>query len=61
MKGFDRRERGLVIDNLPAPNRGILTGYYETDFYGCWWEVIRPDGTEFWMIGEYPDYLIGGE
>jgi hypothetical protein len=43
---------GGRIDNIP--HTGTLTGVYEIDFFGCWWEVTGDDGTTFWMIGEYP-------
>ena len=52
---FDKTEEGRKIDNLPPPNHGTQTGYYEIDFYGCWWEVKRVDDSRFWMIGEYPE------
>jgi len=54
-RGFDKSEEGQLINNLPEPNTGRCTGNYEIDFYGCWWEVKRQDGSKFWMIGEYPD------
>jgi len=51
---FDPREKGGRIDNIPRT--GTLTGMYEIDLYGCWWEVEEDiTGKKFWMIGEYPD------
>lgn len=57
MGGFDKREKGIAINNLPEPDKGVLTGYFEIDLYGCWWEVLRANNTKFWMIGDSPDYL----
>jgi len=52
-KGFDRSQQGRRVDNLPKT--GHLTGLFEIDLYGCWWEVVE-DATckPFWIIGEYP-------
>ena len=52
-QGFDKLRQGQRIDNIPST--GTMTGNYEVDYYGCWWEVV-PDkkGRNFWMIGEYP-------
>jgi hypothetical protein len=54
--GFDVNEKGQRIENIP--HTGTLTGRYETDFYGCWWEVNGDDGITFWMIGEYPEEVL---
>ncbi len=52
-KGFIKNEKSKRIDNIP--DSGILTGYYEIDFYGCWWEYIQDkDNKKAWIIGEYP-------
>ena len=52
-KGYDEAQDGLRIDNLPET--GVLTGKYEIDSYGCWWEYITDDGgKEVWIIGDYP-------
>ena len=50
--GFELSEKGCRIENIP--HTGTLTGRYEIDLYGCWWEVDGDDGITFWMIGEYP-------
>lgn len=50
--GFEINEKGQRIDNIP--HTGTLTGHYEIDLYGCWWQVAGDDGTTLWMIGEYP-------
>lgn len=55
LKGHIPKKQGKRIDNLPAPHVGTLTGNYNIDHYGCWWEVKPDDKDEpFWMIGEYP-------
>jgi len=52
-EGLDKKRKGERIDNIPKT--GTLTGKWETNFYGCWWEVIPDDNSKnFWMIGEYP-------
>ena len=51
-QGFIVSEKGQRIENIP--HTGALTGRYDIDFYGCWWEVDGDDGIIFWMIGEYP-------
>ena len=53
--GFTFNQKGEKINNLPEPNSGILTGKFEIDLYGCWWEILRKDKSKFWMIGEYPN------
>ncbi len=54
-QGIDRQEKGRVIVNLPKPNFGaVLTGRWERDYYGFWYEAKRRDGTTFWMVGERP-------
>jgi hypothetical protein len=52
-KGFDKNQQGKRVDNLPKT--GHLTGLFEIDLYGCWWEVIEDTTCKpFWVIGEYP-------
>jgi len=52
-KGFDKGQRGRRIDSLPKT--GHLTGSFEIDLYGCWWEVVEDETCKpFWIIGEYP-------
>jgi hypothetical protein len=52
-KGFDQSQQGKRIDNLPKT--GHLTGLFEIDLYGCWWEVVEDETCKpFWIIGEYP-------
>ena len=52
-KGFDKSQRGRRIDSLPKT--GHLTGSFEIDLYGCWWEVVEDETCKpFWIIGEYP-------
>jgi len=52
---FSKTFKDCEINNLPDPDKGIETGRFEIDYYGCWHEVKRKDGTTFWMIGEYPN------
>ncbi|KKN79216.1 hypothetical protein LCGC14_0342330 [marine sediment metagenome] len=55
-KGFVDAEQGMRIDNIPKT--GTLTGNYNIDYYGCWWEFIADDDdNSYWLIGEYPDEL----
>jgi hypothetical protein len=52
-KGFDKNQQGKRVDNLPKT--GHLTGLFEIDLYGCWWEVVEDTNCKpFWIIGEYP-------
>ncbi len=52
-KGFDKSQQGKRVDNLPKT--GHLTGLFEIDLYGCWWEVVEDTTCKpFWVIGEYP-------
>ena len=55
--GIDESQKGQRIDNLPTT--GTLTGAYDIDYAGCWWEVLadEPEGSNptFWVIGEYPE------
>lgn len=52
---FHPKEKGVKIDNQPKDQRGVQTGFFEFDIYGCWYEVAPNNGTEnYWMIGEYP-------
>jgi hypothetical protein len=52
-KGFDKSQQGKRVDNLPKT--GHLTGLFEIDLYGCWWEVVENTNCKpFWIIGEYP-------
>lgn len=52
-KGFDKSQQGKRVDNLPKT--GHLTGLFEIDLYGCWWEVVEDETCKpFWIIGEYP-------
>lgn len=53
-KGFDETQKGLLINNLPSKS-GALTGNYDINYCGCWWEVQENNGKYFWMIGEYPE------
>ena len=53
MEGYNKTQDGLRIDNIPKT--GVLTGKYEIDFDGGWWEYITDDGKkEVWIIGDYP-------
>ena len=53
MEGYDKTQDGLRIDNIPRT--GVLTGKYDRDLCGCWWEYITDDGKkEVWIIGDYP-------
>lgn len=54
-KGYRKEWDGELLLNLPALKRGIFTGNYQIDFYGCWHEHIRVDGLRAWIIGEYPE------
>ena len=55
-KGFDETQAGKRVDNIP--DTGTLTGNWETDFYGCWWEYRLDSSIDVdsfaWIIGEYP-------
>jgi hypothetical protein len=52
-RGFDKCQQGNRIDNLPKT--GHLTGIFEIDLYGCWWEAVEDKTCKpFWIIGEYP-------
>lgn len=52
-KGFDKSHQGKRVDNLPKTAH--LTGLFEIDLYGCWWEVVEDASRKpFWIIGEYP-------
>jgi len=55
-KGYDKTQEGLVLTN--HDHNGVLTGNYQIDFYGCWWEYKNPLNNRLeCMIGEYPkDY-----
>ena len=54
--GYDKTESGHRIDNIPST--GVLTGNWETDHYGCWWEYKLDESIKewpfAWVIGEYP-------
>ena len=53
MEGYDKTQDGLRIDNIPRT--GVLTGKYDIDSCGCWWEYIRDcDEEKIWVIGDYP-------
>ena len=53
MEGYDKTQDGLRIDNIPKT--GVLTGKYDMDLCGCWWEYIRDcDEERDWIIGDYP-------
>jgi len=54
--GFDPKEKGIRVGNIGKDNYGNLTGNWETDYYGCWWEVEKDsDKSKYWIIGEYPE------
>lgn len=54
--GFDDSQKGVRIDNIPAT--GAMTGHYEIDHHGCWWEykLDQPNEHLFaWTIGDRPE------
>lgn len=53
-ESFDETQKGLIIDNIPSKS-GTLTGNYDINYCGCWWEVQENNDKYFWMIGEYPE------
>ena len=51
---YHPKEKGIRINNQPD-NNGKQTGYFQFDFYGCWYEVQPDNGSDnYLMIGEYP-------
>ena len=59
---YDKTQDGKRIDNIPYS--GTLTGNWECDIYGYWWEykLDKPDITDAWgqrdhawIIGEAPN------
>ena len=61
--GFSESEKGRRIDNIP--NTGTLTGNWETDHYGCWWEILldkpKLGHMTSWAIGDYPENYFKDE
>lgn len=55
-KGFDINKQGLGVVCLAGhTDETVMTGRYELDLYGCWWECLDPEiNMRFWVIGEYP-------
>jgi len=53
-KGYDNTMKGVIINNQPEELK--LTGNYEVDYWGCWWECEnKANGSTEYMIGEYPN------
>ena len=61
-EGFDKTEKGKKVNNIP--DSGTLTGNWQINNYGCWWEYKLDDPyisetwgkrEEAWIIGDYPD------
>lgn len=51
---FLESQKGVRVDNLP--DKGVQTGFYFYDFYGCWWEYVTDAEKDHrWLIGFYPD------
>jgi len=57
MSGFQVNRK-----NKSVP-RGCLTGHWEINFHGCWWEVRDAEWghDNFWMKGEYPAVITEHE
>lgn len=50
MSGFQVNQKNKLVP------RGCLTGHWEINFHGCWWEVsdIEWGHDNFWMKGDFP-------
>ena len=58
--GYDESMKGVEITNQPGDDLLLLTGRYQINYYGCWWEYTVALSDDFyWMIGEYPEGAAG--
>lgn len=55
--GYAAARASMRVDSVPYT--GTLTGRWEIDHYGCWWEYVldtaRNGNLTGWVIGECPD------
>jgi hypothetical protein len=54
LSGYQNNKRNECVPD------GCLTGNWEINFHGCWWEVCSAQygKDNFWMMGNYPEDVV---